>query len=90
MLKGSKFNVSYSYINQEKEQEAHIVSQYALEYLRHKLIANALIPIADKLKLSLNYRWQDRVGQYTDFDGSVQDYKPFGLLDARLTWSPQP
>ena len=89
-VKNSKFNVSYSYINQEKEQEAHIVSQYALEYLRHKLIANALIPIADKLKLSLNYRWQDRVGQYTDFDGRVQDYKPFGLLDARLTWSPQP
>ena len=89
-VKSSKFNVSYSYINQEKEQEAHIVSQYALEYLRHKLIANALIPIADKLKLSLNYRWQDRVGQYTDFDGHVQDYKPFGLLDARLTWSPQP
>ena len=89
-VKSSKFNVSYSYINQEKEQETHIVSQYALEYLRHKLIANALIPIADKLKLSLNYRWQDRVGQYTDFDGRVQDYKPFGLLDARLTWSPQP
>ncbi len=89
-VKSSKFSVSYSYINQEKEQEAHIVSQYALEYLRHKLIANALIPIADKLKLSLNYRWQDRVGQYTDFDGRVQDYKPFGLLDARLTWSPQP
>ena len=89
-VKSSKFNVSYSYINQEKEQEAHIVSQYALEYLRHKLIANALIPIADKLKLSLNYRWQDRVGQYTDFNGRVQDYKPFGLLDARLTWSPQP
>ena len=89
-VKSSKFNVSYSYINQEKEQEAHIVSQYALEYLRHKLIANALIRIADKLKLSLNYRWQDRVGQYTGFDGRVQDYKPFGLLDARLTWSPQP
>ena len=89
-VKSSKFNVSYSYINQEKEQEAHIVSQYALEYLRHKLIANALIPLADKVQLSLNYRWQDRVGQYTDFDGRVQDYKPFGLLDARLTWSPQP
>ena len=85
-----QLTISYSYIDQSKEQEAHIVSQYALEYLRHKLIANALIPIADKLKLSLNYRWQDRVGQYTDFDGRVQDYKPFGLLDARLTWSPQP
>ena len=89
-IENEQLTISYSYINQEKEQEAHIVSQYALEYLRHKLIANALIPVADKLTLSLNYRWQDRVGQYTDFDGNVQDYKPFGLLDARLTWNPQP
>ena len=87
-VKSSKFNVSYSYINQEKEQEAHIVSQYALEYLRHKLTANAQIQLAKQLSLGLNYRWQDRVGQYTDFEGRVHDYQPFGLLDARLTWSP--
>ena len=87
-VKSSKFNVSYSYINQEKEQEAHIVSQYALEYLRHNLTANAQIQLAKQLSLGLNYRWQDRVGQYTDFEGRVHDYQPFGLLDARLTWSP--
>jgi iron complex outermembrane receptor protein len=31
-------------------------------------------------------RWQDRVGSYTDFDGSVCDYRPYCLADARLTW----
>ena len=79
--------LSYSYIHQDKEQEPNIVSQYALEYLRHKVIAQAQVPLAERLTLGLHFRWQDRVGQYTDFDGKVQDYQPYALLDARLTWA---
>lgn len=62
------------------------MSQYALEYLRHKLVANAQVPIVDKLTLGLNFRWQDRVGSYTDFDGIIHDYKPYALVDTRLSW----
>ena len=82
------FNIqcNYSYIDQDKEQEPNIVSQYALEYLRHKFVANALFPLWKQLTLGLNFRWQDRVGQYTDFDGIVQDYLPYALVDARLSW----
>ena len=84
----SKFSLQchYSYINQDKEQEEGIVSQYALEYLRHKLVANARMPIIKHLTLGLDFRWQDRVGSYTDFDGKVCDYEPYALVDARLTW----
>ena len=82
----SMFNVSYSFISQDKEQEPGIVSQYALEYLRHKLVANLRLPLTDKLSLNVNARWQDRVGSYTDFNGTVQDYRPYFLLDTRLTW----
>ena len=82
----SQFSASYSYIDQDKEQEPNIVSQYALEYLRHKFVANALFPLWKQLTLGLNFRWQDRVGQYTDFDGIVQDYLPYALVDARLSW----
>ena len=82
----SLFTVSYSYIHQDKEQDANIVSQYALEYLRHKLVANARLQLSKPLSLSLNFRWQDRVGSYTDFDGTVCDYEPYALLDTRLTW----
>ena len=82
----SLFTVSYSYIHQDKEQDANIVSQYALEYLRHKLVANARLQLSKPLSLSLNFRWQDRVGSYTDFDGSVCNYQPYSLLDTRLTW----
>ena len=85
-VKSSKFKVSYSYIDQDKEQEANIVSQYALEYLRHKLVANAQLQLMKRLSLGLDFRWQDRVGSYTDFEGQVCDYKPYVLCDARLTW----
>ncbi len=78
--------LSYSYIHQDKEQEPNIVSQYALEYLRHKVIAQAQVPLAERLTLGLHFRWQDRVGQYTDFNGIAHDYKPYALVDARLTW----
>ena len=82
----NQFNIDYSYIHQQKEQEVHIVSQYALEYLRHKLTAKANIPLSKRLTLGLHLRYQDREGQYTDFDGKVYDYEPYALLDTRLTW----
>ena len=86
-LQQSVLKLSYSYINQEKEQEANIVSQYALEYLRHKLVASAHVPIIYRLAADVNMRWQDRVGQYTDFAGQVHDYEPYALIDARLAWT---
>ncbi|MBQ9215538.1 MAG: TonB-dependent receptor [Prevotella sp.] len=82
----SMFDVSYSYIHQDKKQEEGIVSQYALEYLRHKLVGNLRVPLSKNLSLGITARWQDRVGSYTDFNGDVQDYKPYFLTDARLTW----
>ena len=82
----SLFTISYSYIHQDKKQEPGMVSQYALEYLRHKLVAHAQLPLTKRLSLDLNVRWQDRVGSYTDFNGQVCDYQPYWLTDARLTW----
>ena len=88
-VQSSKFKVSYSYIHQDKEHEPGIVSQYALEYLRHKLVANAQCQLLQNLSLNLNFRWQDRVGSYTDFDSQTHDYEPYALTDARLTWQQQ-
>ncbi|MBR0049452.1 MAG: TonB-dependent receptor [Prevotella sp.] len=80
-------DISYSYIDQEKKLEEGIVSQYALEYLRHKLVARVQLPIVSRLSCSVNVRWQDRVGKYTDFNNNVCDYKPFTLVDARMVWT---
>jgi len=84
---GLQFSVSYSYIHQAKDLEAGLVSQYALEYLRHKLVVEARFPIVSYLSLDVNLRWQDRVGQYTDFGGCILDYKPYAVVDSRLSWS---
>jgi iron complex outermembrane receptor protein len=82
----SQFSISYSYIHQDKQQQPGIVSQYALEYLRHKLVGTLQMPLTKRLSLNITGRWQDRTGSYTDFDGTVCDYKPYCLIDARLSW----
>ena len=81
-----QLSISYSYIHQDKKQQPDIVSQYALEYLRHKLVGTWQMPLTKRLSLNITGRWQDRVGSYTDFDGKVCDYKPYCLIDARLCW----
>ena len=83
----SLFTISYAFIHQDKQQEANLVSQYALEYLRHKLVAKAQMQMTKRLSLGVNLRWQDRVGSYTDFDGMSHDYEPYALIDTRLTWT---
>ena len=83
----SAIHLSYGYIHQDKQQKANLVSQYALEYLRHKLVANAQLQMTKRLSLGVNLRWQDRVGAYTDFAGQAHNYEPYALIDTRLTWA---
>ncbi len=78
--------VSYSHQRQDKQQTPHVVSQYALEYLRNKLVVTAALRLFRSLHIGLCYRWQDRVGTFTDFDSTVRSYKPFSLVDVRMTW----
>jgi len=82
-----QLSINYGYIHQNKQQEANIVSQYVLEYLRHKLVAKTQIQMTKRLSLGVNLRWQDRVGTYTDFDGLTHEYEPYSLIDTRLTWA---
>ena len=86
-IENYQLSINYSYIHQDKKQEANIVSQYALEYLRHKLVARAQVQMTKRLSLGVNLRWQDRIGAYTDFEGQKHDYDPYALVDTRLTWT---
>ena len=81
------FDVAYSYIDQSQRREEGIQSMYALEYLRHKVVARLGIDILPSLALDVNYRFQERVGGYTDTDGVDRRYKPYSLVDARLAWN---
>ena len=78
-------HVAYAYIDKDKKSEPNIVSQYALEYLRHKVVAQANLHLYAKLNLNVSYRWQDRTGGYSVGTETVS-YKPYTLLDARLSW----
>ncbi len=86
---GSPFVVelSYCHLHQKKDIPDYLQSQYALEYLRHKLTGRLLMPITENLGLTMCYRWQDRMGSYTDTNGEVQNYRPYSVVDCRVAWT---
>lgn len=74
-----KLGIQYAYINEDIEYVKPIISsKYAMEYLRHKVVANAETRLWKNLMLSLSWRWQDRVGSGNN---------PYSLLDGRLSWN---
>lgn len=94
------FDISYAHINQFKPEYKNIESRYALEYLRHKIVGKIDFKIWKGLYLNAAYRWQDRVGEYEVFNfnqeenkytsSGVENYKPYSLIDARISWSDTP
>lgn len=78
--------LAYSYISQDKSAEEGIQSRYVLEYLKHKLVANLRLNLWQALHWGVNYRMQDRVGSFTAPDKQMHDYKPYHLIDTRLSW----
>lgn len=83
------FGVSYSYIDQNKDEQEGIQSRSTIEYLRHKVVADVQLNLLKKLTMGVYYRFQDREGTYTDVNGNVQNYSPYGITDVRLTWNEQ-
>ena len=81
------FHLDYCHLHQQKQEADYLQSQYSQEYLRHKLTAQLRMTLTTGLDLTLGYRWQDRMGQYTTADGEVKDYRPYSVVDARLAWT---
>ncbi len=73
--------LGYAYINQTHKTDKEIhKSLYALEYLRHKLVATISHPIVKRLSASWSLRWQQRMNgyhPYTKLDGKVQYQLPY-------------
>ena len=80
-------DVAYAYIDQNQKREAGVQSLYALEYLRHKVTAGLGLRLLPSLDLDLKYRYQSRVGSYSDTEGVARRYKPYSLVDVRLSWN---
>lgn len=83
-------DLGYSRLNQDKNSDKYI-SNYALNYLRDKVVIGLRYPVLQNTYLSLNYRWQHRMGtyiKYKDLNPSKEvSFDPFSTLDAKLIWN---
>ncbi len=80
------FSAGYTYIHQKKHDAQGVVkSNYAMEYLRHKVVASLTHRIVSRLAMTWDFRWQERVGSYLS-GGELVPYHPYAMLDAKLMW----
>ena len=84
-----KIEIGYAYIYQHKDSKQYI-SNYALNYLRHKFTAQLNHSIWKGITATWYARWQDRAGSYTkyiDYKGAYQEsYAPYLVVDAKINW----
>ena len=86
-LPSAVLQVGYCHLHQQKQEADYLQSQYSLEYLRHKVTAQLQAQLTAHLTLALGYRWQDRMGSYTTASGESKSYRPYSVVDARMTWN---
>jgi iron complex outermembrane receptor protein len=93
-LSASRLKLGYTYLHQTRNT-GDWISNYVMDYLRHKFIVNLSHPICKRLSADWQFRWQDRAGTYSrllgkDAEGnsifSETPYPTFALLDLKLNW----
>lgn len=83
----------YAYIYQKRHDKVDVFkSNYALEYLRHKLTVGLDHNIWSRLSASWSLRWQQRMGSYIRYanhqsTGEAVNYSPYALLDVKVSWT---
>ena len=86
-------SLSYTYIHQHRRDDKAVwKSNYAMEYLRHKLVATLDHRIWRSLTAAWSLRWQDRMGNYIRYEqgtstGELVSYSPYATLDVKLRWT---
>ena len=85
--------LGYTFIHQHRHDNVDIYkSNYAMEYLRHKLTATLAHRVWSRLSVNWQLRWQDRMGTYILYEnatttGQLVSYKPYATLDCKLQWT---
>lgn len=77
-------SASYGYIRTGKNSAGY-ESKYALDYMKHKASLKVGLRLYRELTLDIIGSFYDRNGAY-EASGSLIDYSPYWLLDARLSW----
>ncbi len=88
-LRNTRFDAGYVYLYQSQDSK-DLVSNYALDYLRHKLIIRLTHPIYKDISADWSFRGQDRMGSFTKYvdykkDGE-EEYKAYSILDLKIHW----
>jgi vitamin B12 transporter len=81
-----KAGLSYSFLQMDKNAE-NFDSKYALDYMKHKLIATLQHKTVKNCSLNWKLSFLDRAGNYTDFyTQQPVNYQPYFLLDMKGLW----
>ncbi|MDR3338975.1 MAG: TonB-dependent receptor, partial [Candidatus Symbiothrix sp.] len=85
---GAKLDIGYRFMHQSKNVEENLISNYVMDYLKHKLTIGLSHPIYRGLSADWQFRWQDRGGTYTQYinlkPAEEVAYPAFSLLDVKL------
>ena len=73
-------HAGYSHIAQDKDMEAGLRSLYSMEYIRHRVTAQADFRLPGSFTANLSYRYVDRAT-------ASALIKPYSLLDAKIAYN---
>ncbi|OGU15926.1 MAG: hypothetical protein A2X61_01375 [Ignavibacteria bacterium GWB2_35_12] len=77
-------NISYSYLSMDKIYGGFL-SEYVLDYLRNKLTIVISHDLAFDIKMSWSVSYNDRAGQYLDYQTkNIKYFKPYFLVDTKI------
>jgi iron complex outermembrane receptor protein len=89
-LSTTRLDLGYMYMNQNKEAVNNLISNYVLDYLRHKFTVGLSHPIYKNLNVNWQFRWQDRQGTYTKYENLKAAYETaypaFSILDVKVNY----
>lgn len=83
-----RIGISYSFCTMSKEASDYI-SNYALDYLKHKIGMNVVVSPISHLRVKLLADYHYREGAYTDLSGNMLDYEPVFLVNASAEYDLQ-
>ena len=72
-------HLGYSHISQDKNTKEGFRSLYSMEYIRHRVTAQADFRLGSRFSANVSYRYVDRAT-------SSELIKPYSLLDSKLSF----
>ncbi len=87
-----RFSAAYCYIHQERKDDAGVYrSNYAMDYLKHKLTASLAHRIVGNIEAQWDFRLKNRNGSFEKYEGGKTTgvLTPFGtyaVLDLKVQW----